>query len=171
MPTTDLNQRVKRIIGLSDAELVLVQTDGITSEDDLLYAQFVDLNATIPVIKHWKLNSISQFLAKGGVLDANITMARIQKSLHAPPAPAGGLAAGYTGAAPNPNHGAPKVYTDMLADFSGKAVDYDDWERKAGATIKKTQYKDFLVNPATVDDVVEEARSKELYNMILLSVS
>ena len=36
MPTTDLNQRVKRIIGLSDPELILLQTDGINSEDDLL---------------------------------------------------------------------------------------------------------------------------------------
>ena len=59
----------------------------------------------------------------------------------------------------------------MLADFSGEAVDYENWERKAGATIKQTQYKDFLVNPATVGDVVEEARSKELYNMIISSVA
>ena len=137
MPTTDLNQRVKRIIGLSDPELILLQTDGINSEDDLLYAQFVDLNGTIPVIKRGrKLNSISQYLARGEVLDANVTMVQIQHSLHAPPAQAGGLAAGYAGAAPDPHRGAPKVYTDMLADFSGEAVDYENWERKAGATIK-----------------------------------
>ena len=52
------------------------------------------------------------------------------------------------------------MYTDMLSDFSGEAVDYEDWERKAGATIKQTAYKDLLDNPATDGDVVAEAQSK-----------
>ena len=111
MPTTDLNQRVKRIIGLSDPELILLQADRINSEDDLLYVQFVDLNGTIHVIKRRKLNSISQYLARGEVLDTNVTMlVQIQHSLHAPPAQAGGLATGYAGAAPDPHRGAPKMH-------------------------------------------------------------
>ena len=50
----------------------------------------------------------------------------------------------------------------MLADLSGEAVDYEDWERKAGATIKQTAYKDLLDNTDTPGDVIAEARSKDL---------
>ena len=73
--------------------------------------------------------------------------------------------------APDPYRGAPKVRTDMLANFSGEAVEYKDWESKTGATIKLTAYKDLLDNPATPGDVIAEARSKELYNMILSCVA
>ena len=73
--------------------------------------------------------------------------------------------------APDPYRGAPKVQTDMLANFCGDAVDYEDWERKAGATIKHTVYKDILDNPANPGDVIAQARSKELCNMILSCVA
>ena len=58
MPTTNLDQRVKRISGISDQEVVTLDGVGITTEDDLRYAEFVDLPNTIPVIKRRKLNII-----------------------------------------------------------------------------------------------------------------
>ena len=65
----------------------------------------------------------------------------------------------------------PNLYKDMLSYFSGEAVDYEDCERKAGDTIKQTAYKDLLDNSDTAGDVVAEARSKELYNMIISCVT
>ena len=64
-----------------------------------------------------------------------------------------------------------KLFIDPLADFSGEAVDYEDWARKVGATIKQTAYKDFLSRSATVGDAIEEAMRKELFNMLLSCVS
>ena len=61
--------------------------------------------------------------------------------------------------------------TDPLPDFSGDAIDFEDWERKAGATNKQTVYKGFLDAAATLGNVVEEVRSKELFNMILSCVA
>jgi hypothetical protein len=170
MPTTDIEQRVKRISGLSDQEIEGLTTIGIATEDDLRYAEFVDLPVIIPVIKRRKLNIISQYLAKGEALNATITIDQIQLLMNTPEAPVGAAPA-YQGGNPDPGRGAPKVYTDPLPDFSGEAVDYEEWERKAGATIKQTAYKDLLDNAATIGDLVQEARSKELYNMILSCVA
>ena len=113
---------------------------------------------------------IGTFLATGGTLTATITSAEIQQSFRAPAARAGGAVL-LPPEALDPYRGAPKVQTDMLANFSGEAVDYEDWERKAGVNIKQTAYKDLLDNPATPGDVISEARSKELYNMILSCVA
>ena len=170
MPTTNIDQRVKRIISLSDAEVTAVKGIGIDTEDDLRFSQFVDFPAEIPVIKRRKLELITRYLANGNALDATITMIGIQEALNAPPAAAVGPGPGHIGAA-DPSRGAPKVYTDPLSNFSGDAVDFEEWERKAGATMKQTVYKDFLTRPATPGDAVEEARSKEFYNMILSCVA
>ena len=59
----------------------------------------------------------------------------------------------------DPDRGAPKVRTDP------------EWNRKAGTTIKQTVYKGFLDNPATVGDLIEETRRKDLFNMILSCVA
>ena len=87
-------------------------------------------------------------------MNATITAEDIQQSLKAP---TGITAPAHQVVAPDPHHGAPRVYTDMLSNFSGEAVDYEDWERKAGATIKQTAYKDLLDDPATAGDVFAEA--------------
>ena len=41
----------------------------------------------------------------------------------------------------------------------------------AGATVNKTAYKNLLDGPASVGNVIEKARSKDLYNMILSCVA
>eukprot|EP00957_Ditylum_brightwellii_P074174 5636208-Ditylum_brightwellii.AAC.1 len=64
----------------------------------------------------------------------------------------------------------PKVYTDLLPKFSGNLINFKDWEQKAGATIWQKAYKKYLSHSATAGDVVEEAYSSKLYNMILLCV-
>eukprot|EP00957_Ditylum_brightwellii_P039109 2956848-Ditylum_brightwellii.AAC.1 len=68
------------------------------------------------------------------------------------------------------DQGALKVCTDPLPKFSGNLIDFEDWERKAGATIQQTAYKRYLSCSATAGDIVEEAHSGELYNMILSCV-
>ena len=171
MPTTDIDQRVKRITGLLDAEIAELQGLGIANEQDLQFAEFVDYPEYIPLIKRRKLDVISRYLAQGNALNAMITITEIQQIVSTPVAPVGAAPLGLAAQAPDPGRGAPKVYTDPLPDFSGDVVDYEDWERKAGATIKQTAYKDLLDSPATVGNTVEEARSKELYNMILSCVA
>eukprot|EP00957_Ditylum_brightwellii_P094783 7217603-Ditylum_brightwellii.AAC.1 len=68
------------------------------------------------------------------------------------------------------DHGAPKIYTDLLSNFSGDPIDFEEWEQKAGATIWQTSYKRYLSYSTTTGDVVEEFCSGKLYNMILLCV-
>ena len=170
MPTTNVDQRIQRIAGISDADVLALGNMGCNTEDDLRYLTFVDLPAAIGLIKRRKLVIIAEYLAAGKALNAMITMAECQQALSVPAAPAG-MAPLQGAANPDPNRGAPRVYTDPLPDFSGDAIDYEDWERKAGATIKQTAYKGLLDNPAVPGDAVEEARSKELFNMILSSTS
>ena len=64
MPTTN-------IIGLTDAEVAIVQGIGGATEDDLSYTKFVDYPITIPVVKRRKLELLTQYLANGNALDAN----------------------------------------------------------------------------------------------------
>mmetsp|Transcript_3884 Transcript_3884/g.5443 ORF Transcript_3884/g.5443 Transcript_3884/m.5443 type:complete len:243 (-) Transcript_3884:143-871(-) len=84
MPTTSesIDLRVKRISNLSQDDVGELQNTGIMNEDDLRYAEFVDLPVGIlPVIKRRKLEMIGKFLAGGGALSATITAAEIQQSL------------------------------------------------------------------------------------------
>ena len=170
IPTTDIDQRVQRIIGLTDDQLAAMKNVGIMNEDDLRYSQFVDYPTTIPVIVRRKLELITRYLANRNALSASMDMLSVQTAMIAPPAASVGPGPGHGGAV-DPSRGAPKVYTDPISNFSGDAVDFEEWERKAGATMKQTVYKDFLTRPATAGDAVEEARSKELYNMILSCVA
>lgn len=132
MPTTNIDQRVKRVAGLADADVGLLQADGIDNEEDMRFLQFIDFPVAIPIVKRRKLEIISKYLAAGNTLNAMITIDQVQGTLNAPAA-AVGPAGQVHGVNVDPNRGAPKVYTDMLTDFSGDAVDYEDWERKAGA--------------------------------------
>lgn len=78
MPTTDLDQRVKRIAALSDAEVTLLTNEGIMTEDDLKVLQFADLPAAIPVVKRRKLNIIGQYLSCGYIMNGVIDIHSIQ---------------------------------------------------------------------------------------------
>lgn len=167
MPTTDLDQRVKRIAALSDAEVTLLTNEGIMTEDDLKVLQFADLPAAIPVVKRRKLNIIGQYLSCGYIMNGVIDIHSIQTRIT--PAPVGNANAGGAQAV-DTNRGAPKIHTNPLPEFSGDAVDYEEWERKSGAIIKQSIYKHFVSQAATAGNAVEEARSMELYNMILSCV-
>ena len=130
MPTTNIDQRVKKIIGLTDPEVAIVQGIGVTTEDDLSYTKFVDYPNTIPAVKSRKLELLTRHLPNGNALDATIDIAGVQASMNVPPAAALGPGPVHGGAA-DPSRGAPKVYTDPLSNFSGDAVDFEEWERKA----------------------------------------
>lgn len=172
MPTTNLDQRLKRILNLSDDEVAEIAIVGANNEEDLKFLEFVDLPIAISLIKRRKLHVIIQYLAKGKALNATITIDQIQAVLGTVPAAPGGLGGGLGGAAaPDPNRGAPKVHIDPLSAFSGNAVDYEEWARKSESTIKQTVYKDILSAPAPAGDTVAEARSGELFNMILSCVA
>ena len=59
MPTTNLDQRVKRIANLSDADCQALIADGVTTENNLRFLEYVDLPVTIAVVKRRKLLSLS----------------------------------------------------------------------------------------------------------------
>ena len=75
MPTTSIDQRVKRVTNMTSSEVVELQQIGITDEDDLRYAEFVDFPENVPVIKRRKIKMISKFLANGGSLNVTINVA------------------------------------------------------------------------------------------------
>ena len=81
---------------------------------------------------------VSNFLSfDGNQLDNTINFREIQRKLkdRMNPAPVAATVAAAPGP-PDPDKGAPKVYTDPLPEFSGDPVDFEEWERKSGATIK-----------------------------------
>ena len=170
MPTTNLDQRVKRIANLSDADCQALDNDGITTEEDLRFLEFVDLPATIAVVKRRKLNVITKYLARDKSLTGTITIQEVQLDNASGQAGNAGTGGPPGANIVDPNRGAPKVYTNPLPDFSGDAVDYEEWERKTGAIIKQSVYKVFVTRAATPLDMIEEARSMELFNMILSCV-
>ena len=170
MPTNNIEQRIARLCSLTGEEVQKLKDIGITTEEDLGFAKFVDFpSEDVGLIKRRKLEVITLYLARGNALTSTSTLTQVQAIVNAPPVAAAGTTS--TSHAPDPNRGAPKVYTDSITTFSGEVVDYEEWARKAGATIKQTAYKDFLTRGATPGDRVEEARTKELYNMLLSSVS
>ena len=74
MPTANINQRVRIIVELLEAEVQELQHIGVNSEEKLCYDEFADYLVAIPVIKHRKLEIIKWYLAKGEVLDFIITV-------------------------------------------------------------------------------------------------
>ena len=168
MPTTNLSQRVKRLATLDDAQVQLLDTEGIVVEEDLRMIEFEDIPLGIPVVKRRKLNIISQFLKGGNILNGMADMNFIQTTVLQ--GRAGNANAGGAQVVVDTNRGAPKIHTNPLPEFSGDAVDYEEWERKSGAIIKQSIYKSFFSSAATAGDAVEAARSMELYNMILSCV-
>ena len=160
MPTVNIDQWVRRIVAFLEVDVQELQHIGVTSEDELCYAEFADYPKAILVIKRRKLDIIKQYLAKEGVLDAGINMAKIQENLATPPVQAGGMTPYSQGVAPDPTCGAPRVYMDLLTEFSGDAVDYEKRESKSGETIQQTAYKKLLDGPASVGIFISEARSK-----------
>ena len=166
MPTTNIGQRVKNTVSLTNEEVELLNGAKISTESDLRFTVFDDLPVALPVVKRRKLNQVQQYLARGDQLSANTTIEAIQEAnIAADRDPGGGMPA-VQQAAPDPNRGAPKIYTNPLPDFSGDPVDFEEWERKAGSIIKQSTYKKFINSPSNNGDVIEEARSSELFNMI-----
>ena len=89
MPTTSIDQRVKRISGLTDAEVAELQGLGVNSEEDLQFAEFVNYPPAIPLIKRRKLDVISKYLAQGNALNAMVTITEVQRIVTSPVAPVG----------------------------------------------------------------------------------
>ena len=115
MPTTNIDQRVKRVADLTDDEVLEIKSIGVSTEEDLRFIKFVNIPETIPVVRRRKLEIVSRYLAAGHVLNAMITVDQVQQFVDAPAAPVGG--AGRVtpeGGPPDPSRGAPKVYTDPL---------------------------------------------------------
>ena len=168
MLTTNLDQRVKRIARLSQEDVNRLEENEIRTEEELRFVGFEDFSVLISKVKRRKLDLICRFLANGESLDATTTMEQVQISVrNAEKNPGQTVAA--PAIAPTVNQVdrfAPKVHTDPLPKFSGDPVDYEDWDRKAEATIQQTIYKYYLSRPAAEGNPMEEARSSELYYML-----
>ena len=166
MPTSDIGQRVKNIVGLTVNEVAELTGQGIQNEDDLRYIEFEDLPEAIPIVKRRKLSTIKKYLSRGSQLTATLTMQEVQESLNPMVQVPPGAQPGAHPAVPDPTRGALKMYTNPLPEFSGDPVDYETWERKTKSIIKQSNYKTFVDRPATTGNVIEEARSTELFHMI-----
>ena len=77
MPTENIDQQVRRMVELIEAEVQELQQIDVTSEDKLSNYEFGDYPKTLPVINFRKLYTLKRYLAKGEVLNAGITMAQI----------------------------------------------------------------------------------------------
>lgn len=153
MPTTNLTQRVQQITGVNDASLALLTVQGIINEEDLSFLEFVDLPATIPIFHRRKLNLISHYLSQRHALTATYTILTVQARI------AQGHVANTSvgcGLPPDPDQGVLKVHTNHLPDFSGDAVDFEEWEMKAGAIIKQSIYSGFIHKAAAVGNATKE---------------
>ena len=147
-PPTNINQRVKRIAGLTDVDVAALEGFGITTEDDLSYVKFEDLGigTGIGLIKRRKLDLLCKFLStRKDQLTATITIDSIQEKVESPIRPAPRSDSSSSSA---DNCGGPKVNTNPLPVFSGNPVDYESWQLQAGATIRQTSYKHYLTRPA-----------------------
>jgi len=168
----NINSRVKRIVNLNDDDVTELNTIGIANEADLSVVNFGDLPNAVNLIKRRKLEVCSKFLRfDSNQLTNTMTFREVQTRLsqREHPAPQAQVYA-QPARAVDPTRGAPRVYTDPLPEFSGDPVDYEEWERKAGATIRQTVYRNFITRAAIQGDTIEEARSAELFNMILSCV-
>eukprot|EP00957_Ditylum_brightwellii_P071653 5446945-Ditylum_brightwellii.AAC.1 len=102
MPTTDLNQKIKRTVGITNGDMSYLSTVA-TIEDDLRYLLFDAFPTQILLVKHCKLSIASKFLANKNNLDGVSTMSLIQESLNQPVSAMGTVAGGAAFAsAPDP---------------------------------------------------------------------
>ena len=85
MPTTNIDQRVKRIADLSNDEVATVQGIGAVNEYDLKFIKFEDFPDTLSVVKRRKLEFICKYLAVDNALDAGTTMDDVQPTVTAVP--------------------------------------------------------------------------------------
>ena len=168
MPTTDINQRVKRLAGLNEEDVSTLNGLGVSTEEDLSFIHFEDLGDKIGLIKRRKLETISLFLAmRNDPLTATTTMKDMQEKISR----ASGTGKQSDSVPSMESRGGPKVNTNPLPKFTGDPVDYESWELQAGATIRQTAYKIYLTRPAGETNASEKERSSELYNMIIASVA
>ena len=130
MSSVLLTQRIQRIVGLKDEERSAIESLGISNESDLRYLKFVDYPEEVPLLKKRKLEVIGAYLGKGLSLTDTMSIEEVQLALQNANATLASATSTSASNALDPTRGAPKVYTDMLPEFSGNAVDYEDWERK-----------------------------------------
>ena len=169
MPTTSITGRVKTIVGLTNEDCATLAADKISSQEDLSFIEFEDLNGDITIVKRRKLGMIIKYLSAGNELTATTTMEEIRNSVKAGIVPSVATTTGGT-THQSVDSGAPKVYTDPLDEFSGDPLDYEEWEGKSSATLRQTVYRRFLDKAPDATKPAEVARNQELYNMILSAV-
>jgi hypothetical protein len=159
---------IKSITGLTQAESDALQDQGILSQDDLSYVEFEDLPNAITIVKRRKLDLLGKYLTLGGpALTVNTDMRDVQKFTVEK-----STTTGTTGStlAESLVGGGPKVQTNPLKTFSGDPIDYEDWVNESLATLRQTVYKPFMDRTADVSKPNEVARNAELYNIILSAV-
>ena len=70
----------------------------------------------------------------------------------------------------DPSRGAPKLHVNVLKEFDGQPINYEDWERGFKTTPGKTAYATLITTPPTTGDTIMEARDKELFFMLTNSL-
>ena len=171
-----MEQHIKNLIGLSEAEVVLLAAEGIISSEQLPLVQEADIKTILPdssYVLRRKLASVCVFLARGKEITATTTLQAILSEILVPVA-----ATGNTGAAPantqvlpstNPDErsSGPKLTIGKITSFDGLPNSWEDWKMEVQTLLGQTQYSTLLtLAPATPE---LSRRNVELYNMILHS--
>ena len=169
-----MEQHIKNLIGLSEAEVVLLAAEGIISSEQLPLVQEADIKTILPdssYVLRRKLASVCVFLARGKEITATTTLQAILSEILVPVA-----ATGNTGAAPantqvlpstNPDErsSGPKLTIGKITSFDGLPNSWEDWKMEVQTLLGQTQYSTLLtLAPATPE---LSRRNVELYNMIL----
>jgi hypothetical protein len=63
-----------------------------------------------------------------------------------------------------------KLYVNSLSKFSGDPIDWEDWETGTTATLGQTRYCTVLENGPAVNDVLAQARNKELAHIFTAAI-
>ena len=172
-PPSEIPNRVKDLAGLDNSEVNELTGIGITTEDDLSWLEFEDLPVTISIVKRRKIEIISKFMAidDGAMLLRNTSLRKIRKAVKnhdkqasAPENPAPSQSSKI-------DRNGPKITTNPLLDFSGKAWHWEDWVRVVKSTLgQASQFTEYLWRAPSANISEEKARNKELYHMLAAAV-
>jgi hypothetical protein len=124
-----MEQIIVTLCGITDPNLALLADAGVTSGNELAILNQEDIEDILPdavFMFRKKLVHIGGYIARGESVTATTTLTEIVLYLNTPvpgtenPGPPG-LPPVYT---PDLNRGAPKLYVNSLADFSGQSIEY-----------------------------------------------
>ena len=66
----------------------------------------------------------------------------------------------------DPSRGAPKLHINVLKEFGGQPINYEDWERGYKATLGQTAYAPLITTSPTTGSTIMEIRDTDIFFML-----